>query len=303
MPTIRDARGQLTSYETLPPPGSPSGPVIRDRVSEARMADFAAERAREAERKRTTRVIRSIATGEYVAVSTPEPGPEEKPMPDVEKSPLSAAAVSRGGSGARPLPRDEAARMALVLDAVRSTPSLTAAGAKLGVTNQRVGQLVQSFRRAGVLPDDVDRLVKARGRSRPSTSKVDAIEPSLDTHSSSIKAVIEPRSVKSHGVERAPHKHSDQIKGQEAGAPVTDAVDRGTTGTAPATEVATPPGPTPVIEEAYSAPVLTTPADVVSLHLTLDVSAAEMATWQPERIRLFFQGVANVTTARWGLEA
>jgi hypothetical protein len=44
------------------------------------------------------------------------------------------------------------------------------------------------------------------------------------------------------------------------------------------------------------------PLDVVSLDLTVSVTAAELATWRPERISRFFAGIAIVTAARWSAE-
>ena len=40
------------------------------------------------------------------------------------------------------------------------------------------------------------------------------------------------------------------------------------------------------------------PEGMTALHISLSVSAAEMATWKPERIARFFEGLAQALMAR-----
>jgi hypothetical protein len=61
-----------------------------------------------------------------------------------------------------PLPRDRAERDRVVLAAVRETPSLSAAGDRLGVSETRIGQILRVIRADGELPEDVATLLAAR---------------------------------------------------------------------------------------------------------------------------------------------
>lgn len=102
MPTIRDGRGVLHVHDMGTPPTNPPPPIERRQASAERMADFAAERARAAEKRdrpvnrtpvrqtaaeirassergtersrqvRQERAVKSAANGEYVTVSVPE---------------------------------------------------------------------------------------------------------------------------------------------------------------------------------------------------------------------------------------
>lgn len=262
MPTIRDGRGVLTVHDMgVPPPGSPSGPVERDRVSEQRMADFAAERAAAApERHHLTVAEKATAAREHIAASRARGAKaggfvagatkplQIKPTPNAEEEHVDSKRDQR---------RIE--RRERILAAIRSTSSYVGAAAAVGLSRSSIEVFVSDLRRRGELPGDVAELLSGRN---PSIAKRTAA-PAKPT-------IIE-------------------VQAPGAGVPATDATERGTTGLDPAPQGGTPPAPIFL--------------DGISLQLTLDVSAAEIATWRPERIALFFRGVATVTMARWATEA
>lgn len=130
MPLVRDGSNRVTEYR-VDPVGSPPGPVIRDHVSEARMADFAAERAAAA---------RPVAT---------EPN------------------LGRRVGRRKVSPEQRQARVDEILQAVRNSGSHAEAGKSLGLSGARVAQVISELRRAGSLPLDVDNLMRARSGQRP----------------------------------------------------------------------------------------------------------------------------------------
>lgn len=69
-----------------------------------------------------------------------------------------------------PLPRDRAERNQVVLEAVRTTDKLAAAGVVLGVSETRVGQIIKEIRAAGQLPDDVAELLNSRNAAKVVTA-------------------------------------------------------------------------------------------------------------------------------------
>lgn len=198
MPAIRDGRGQLTVHDMGAPPGNPSGPVERSRVSEARMADFAAERAAGAERPRKSSP--AVLDNRAAAAASRARGAqragfvkgaanrnrihhdagslraraqvdEGKRAMSESQIPTDAASDSIPQTARRyPLPRDRAARDALVLDALRGTSSVRAAGERLGVSETRVGQIMREIRLAGAMPADLDADLK--GRSARAAAKL-----------------------------------------------------------------------------------------------------------------------------------
>lgn len=272
MPTIRNGRGELEVFDMgVPPPASPSGPIERSQVSAQRMADFAAERARAADRQRkpspavlddqaraAASRARGAKAGGFVKGATKpiQEGPvpprdhhdagtnrvrqqaEEGAAAAMEKPPLSAAAFS-DGRGRRKLPRDRAERNALVLEAVRASASHAEAATRLGVGKARVEQIVSELRRSDQLPADVRAALDAR------------------RHSISVAG----------GKVRAAQRRAEP-EGREASAPATAADDGGTTGgpSPRPPELLPPPGPSepaPGIAEEYSAPDSTRSPDVV----------------------------------------
>lgn len=129
MPLVRDGSNRVTEYR-VDPVGSPPGPVIRDHVSEARMADFAAERAAAA---------RPVAT---------EPN------------------LGRRVGRRKVSPEQRQARVDEILQAVRNSGSHAEAGKSLGLSGARVAQVISELRRTGTLPRDVDNLLRARSGQR-----------------------------------------------------------------------------------------------------------------------------------------
>lgn len=129
MPIVRDGRNQIDEYR-VEPVGSPPGPVVRDRVSEARMADFAAERAAAAR-----------------PPATPAKPAEAEPKVD--------------GRRARRLARRDA-----WLQAIRSHGSHAEAAAALGVGKHSIEMFVSDLRRRGELPADVEDLLRSRNPAR-----------------------------------------------------------------------------------------------------------------------------------------
>ncbi len=138
MPAIRDGRGQLVVEPTLPPAAVPPGPVERSRVSEARMADFAAERANGGEHiRRDSAVLR-------------ESGERGR-----------AATESHWA-------RKRAEKAARFIAAVRETANYAEAAETLGTSRHGVEQFMSDLRKRGELPADVDELLIARG-GRPAS--------------------------------------------------------------------------------------------------------------------------------------
>jgi hypothetical protein len=131
VPTIRDARGQLTEYR-VEPIGSPPGPVERAQVSQARMADFAAERA--------ARVA--------PAAPAPAPAKPKKRALNPERSAVRAERVAR------------------YLDAIRASDSHREAAERLGVGKHSLEMFVSDLRRRRELPDDVEELLRQRNPAR-----------------------------------------------------------------------------------------------------------------------------------------
>jgi hypothetical protein len=132
VPTIRDARGVLTEYR-VEPIGSPPGPVERDRVSAARMADFAAERAAAA--ARPARAVPAVP---------PRPSPPAKRALNPTRTETRLARVGR------------------YLDAIRASNSHKEAAEALGVGKHSIEMFVSDLRRRGELPDDVEAQLRAR---------------------------------------------------------------------------------------------------------------------------------------------
>lgn len=167
MPTIRDGRGVLTVHDLSTPPTGGVGPIERSQASAARMADFAAERARAAV-KREPRVPIVATPAERLTAS--RRGTARSIEVRQEKGTIMAnpARAATGGAAHESvkLPRDRDERTRAVLEAVRTSSSHAEAGAKLGVGGQRIAQFVSDLRRAGQLPADVEKLLRARSGHR-----------------------------------------------------------------------------------------------------------------------------------------
>lgn len=88
MPIVRDGRNRVDEYR-VEPIGSPPGPVLRvAAISEARMADFAAERARDAERRERAAAMTAASrargaqrAGFVKGAAKPHQRTEEDPVP------------------------------------------------------------------------------------------------------------------------------------------------------------------------------------------------------------------------------
>lgn len=236
MPIIRDGNNRVDEYETVPPPATPSGPIERARVSEARMADFAAERAtragtapvtqRESYSEGQARRGKALGAAQALAASRARGAQRAGFVKGATKAetPSAPASASR-----YPLPRDRSERDARVIAALRAHPTVADAATELGVSETRVGQILKQIRLAGAMPADLNAAIKSR--SATAAAKVTGRVPLAP-------AATEP-------------------EGREASVPATDAVDRGTTGgpSPRPPELLPPPGPTePGVENAYSAP-------------------------------------------------
>ncbi|MBV9484598.1 MAG: hypothetical protein JO246_00920 [Frankiaceae bacterium] len=149
MPIVRDGRNQVDEFRTEPPAAVPSGPVVRDRVSEARMADFAAERAA-AERSHhdagVNRVRQQIEDGKSL------------------------------GAGAH-WARKRAEKAERVFTALRETPGYEQAARRLGMSRSALEGLVRQYRVDGTLPADVSELIRTRARTGGRPPAVAAISP------------------------------------------------------------------------------------------------------------------------------
>lgn len=201
MPAIRDARGQLHVHE-VQLPVNPPGPIERSRVSEARLADFAAERAAATERRQR----RHDAEGRPERSYVPTPVAREQAKRNAQAS--MAASRARGAQRAgfvkgatrrsqedamptAPAPRrrqlspgrtqPRAERVQRILAAIRESASHAEAAERLGMGKHAVEMFVSDLRRRRELPDDVEQLLRARNPAygkagRPRANGVERIE-------------------------------------------------------------------------------------------------------------------------------
>lgn len=199
MPKIRDGNNRVTEFEVEPPSGVGYGPIERSQVSAQRMADFAAERARAAEKaspaithresysEGQARRGKALGEGRREAAASMAASRargavrggfvkgQKKPAPPAhhdagvnrvrQQAEAGRVAATAGAPTVKrrfPLPRDPAERRAAVLVALRSTHTVRAAAGLLGVTETRVGQILREIRLAGEMPADLDADIKSR---------------------------------------------------------------------------------------------------------------------------------------------
>lgn len=228
MPVVRNGRNEVDEYR-VEPVGSPPGPVVRDRVSEARMADFAAERARTAEHDR-----RELSTAEKsrrareIAAASRARGAKAGGFVKGATKPHQAKRTEE--ETVSPTKREERriAKRESYLEAIRATTSHGEAAERLGVTKHTVEQFVSELRRRGELPADVDAMLRARNPA--------------NVHN---RAHVEPESPWL--------AHDPTIQGGEEGAPATAAAPVEPDAPPAPAGVATPPSPPPTLTEASSA--------------------------------------------------
>jgi hypothetical protein len=241
MPRIRDGHNRVDEYETVPPPAVGVGPIERVVVpgAIARTPGIEAQglpryTSRRGVDRPAATMAESRARGARAAGFV-KGATKRTPMVPLaptatDPPPLTGAAVGVSGSrGRRVMPRDRGERNSLVLDTVRTSKSHAETGERLGVTGKRIEQIVHEIRRNGLLPADVDELLKARSSWKGTVHRA-------------TPAVAEPAHIVSA---------ESPIEGREAGAPATDALDRDA-GSPPGD--GSPPEPEPGIEDAYSAP-------------------------------------------------
>ena len=252
MPIIRDGRGELHVHDMGTPPVNPPGEIVRARVSEQRMADFAAERARLAQGARKPkpkpRSVRDVLVADAVAARTeaderrrqmpraPHPSrahmaverheaPKEEPVPQEHHDAGTNRVrqqVDEGRAASTRPPRGVFDRQATI-EAVRTSTTMQEAAEKLGLadTSSLIYRL-STMAKAGELPDDVAARRTGTGSARRIPRGLPTIATAKPAHIVSTDSTLE---------------------GGEEGAPATAADDRGATRPARATEVATPPSP------------------------------------------------------------
>lgn len=228
MPTIRDARGQLHVHDMTPRlEVSGPAPVERSRVSEQRMADFAAERAQTAERTRADAVAagrmsaerrRSTAAEEAVSRRRGAEVMHERAVArKAAQQPEEPAMPSPDRHGHRaPTTKNAAltARQEQVIEAIRRTGSRHGAMAELGITHmQSIDTTLMDAHAKGLLASNVPDLP-------PRIARAFGLE-------------VTPRK----GLRRAPTP-TIEPQDQEAGDPATDA-----SGAPAEPPFTTPPGP------------------------------------------------------------
>lgn len=177
MPTIRDARGQLTVDDNPPRPPAGSGPVERLLASPERMADIAAERqaqdreaaarmARIADERRARAEARKAPPGTFAL----PPGPVAESRRRGHENARKARAARTEETPMAPPPqmtKREANRLERVgryVQAVRETPTYREAAELLGVSKHAVEMFMSDLRRRGEMPEDLDHQLKVRAR-------------------------------------------------------------------------------------------------------------------------------------------
>lgn len=301
MPTIRDGRGVLTVHDMGVPPANPSGPV--QRLVEPAMVRVPDETGQtNADRMAASRA-RGAKAGGFVAGATKSARrwngqpPEGFPPPSRAAQTATARATlveTRNGA--------LTSRQQQVIEALGRLGSRKAVQLELGAKHiQSIDGTLLDAHAKGLLPLDLPdlpkRLQKALAGGPPPLRRG--------------RHAVDPAGKTAAEVRRAQKAATIEPQGREAGAPATDADDRGITGAAPATEVATPPGPTPGpfpgaqaaadatdralgMEPEYSEP--DSPPTIVHLTISIDVVrlAQEMRSWSTYQITPFFDGLAKV---------
>ena len=268
MPAIRDAQGKLTVHDMGAPPVNPPGPIERRQASAQQMADFAAERARMSEHERrghtslaekgkrareieaASRARGAQRAGFVKGATKPHQAKptEEVPMVGGEHSDVGRIReqVEEGheGNGGH-WARKRAAKAEQWFAAIRETSNLTEAAARLGTNAKNVSNFVVQMRASGDLPADIDAKVQSRSVAQRTQPEPVVVEVSLTPSGRVTAAMLEQAGLREPDVAKAAHFMTTErhIEGGEEGAPATAADDLGTTGAAPAEEVATPPSP------------------------------------------------------------
>ncbi len=168
MPIVRDGQNKVHEFDMTPPPPEPPPAVVRDRVSEARMAEFAAERARMAEHDRP-----HLSLAEKARLAR-EREAESRARGAKAGGFVKGVAKPRGIGGHWAQKRAE--KLPRVVDAIRATTNLDEAAEQLGMAGDALRSLVAQYRVDGTLPADVDEQIRTRSNSRPRRQRTPPLE-------------------------------------------------------------------------------------------------------------------------------